>query len=430
MTMESDRTTSEHPLGQRRLDACLDSGDGRLVALVHASGDGDVCAGRFVVLARRASAAQAVTVEHGVDGLSELVSLRNRPASPAKRSRRSTSVSSSWASPEPPRPPFSGSIGPLRSSGPGSGRSGRPPPSAGQPRQLGRPPGCLHRKRRARPSRNRGSRRITNYVDASGTALTLELDRLEASTRQPRLVAALESLRWRVVWLMSPHHKWSDLSTVWFRRSAPTPAGDGRGAGPFRRRQRKLRHRVAKLRTLDVAGVVGELRRVEADPGSPSFRTSAVSATCSASPSPKPALRRCRQGRRRIPRLLHPGRAADASSRRRPPRCAPIAPSGQHRNGGFMTWLLSAPGLALASIGRRTVAGPPPSPSRSGTWPATPTRGQRRVQLDAEPSPSRDRGPRETRVAFGVFTEAGGEPAATGRQGQPRSPTATSMTPS
>jgi len=159
-----------------------------------------------VVLARRASAAQAVTVEHGVDGLSELVSLRNALHHLQTVAAFRRPFRAAGRHPSRPRTAFLGfdwtaQIVPARAQADRAVAA----LGLGSPVSLARPPGCLHRKRRARPKSNRGSRTITELRrPRADTALTLELDRLEASTRQPRPRGLRWSLcEWRVVWLMS-----------------------------------------------------------------------------------------------------------------------------------------------------------------------------------------------------------------------------------
>jgi diguanylate cyclase (GGDEF)-like protein len=247
-------------------------------------------------------------------------------------------------------------------------------------------------------------KRVTSYVDSSSAALARELDQLEASTREPRLVAALESLRVvsRMVDAATPQVV--DLSAVWFPAFGATPQATAASLVSFGADSANYADASAELRDLGVKSVVGALARVEASPGAKAF-DGAVAATrlgtsVSAGNVPIDSVMVAAAFRGYFDRAtLLDGlvTTSTAAVRDQAQRLA----ATEHTS--FMIWLLGAAGLALASISVALLL------ARSISKPLRDLAGYAHAvnegQLDAEPSRSRGRGPRETRMAFAVFTD-------------------------
>jgi diguanylate cyclase (GGDEF)-like protein len=249
--------------------------------------------------------------------------------------------------------------------------------------------------------------RFGGYVIAIGDRVTSGLDRLEVNASQTPLVIELESLREviRLVDLATPQA--IDLSQAWFPSPGDTPQTTAAAMAQLSARRADFTASIERLRELGVPSVIGHVERMEADPKVQLFDLSATD-TLRGEP------------------LFAPGDVLDESSTAavaatfegyfvrneilealvttaaQAVRVEATLLAGTER-GGFLLWTFGAGALALASIGvalwlARSISKPLKDLARYA-------HAVNEGELDATASPSRHQGPRETRMAFGVFTE-------------------------
>jgi diguanylate cyclase (GGDEF)-like protein len=246
--------------------------------------------------------------------------------------------------------------------------------------------------------------RLGGYVEASRAAFTRGLEGLEVRTRQAPLVDALHSLQAASGVVDAATPQVMDLTAVWFPLPADTPQAVAAVLARVGAESADYAAAVDRLRELRVKSVVANLGRIEADPQVRAF-DQVVAATLVGKPfnaagAPLDTAKVAATFRGYFARdALFDGLVTTATDE--------VRNEARHLAGskraGFVTWALGAAALALASIGVALWL------ARSISKPLKDLAGYAHAvnegELDADPSTSRGHGPRETRLAFGVFTD-------------------------
>jgi diguanylate cyclase (GGDEF)-like protein len=374
----------------------------RLIALVMLPVTAMCLLAGSVVLSHRSAAAEAVDVEQGVIGLGELLTLRDalHTLQSAEafdvrfaelgitREVATTFIGFDWTTQiAPARAEANVAIAAL---GAGS------PVSAHELQTLNAAlDGALITPAVA-------LRQLDGEIGQIGAAMMRTLDRLEAAAHRPPLLAALKSLRAasRLVDAATPQV--IDLSAIWFPSPADT-SGSTVALTRFGADDAYYASSLTDLRGFGVPSVLADLGRIDADPQVQVFESS-VANTLLGRPSPGEAaadtvlvaatFRGYIVRDSLLDTLIHTSATAARVQARR------LAASEQ---AGFLWWAIGSFAVALASIGitlrlARSI-------SRPLKELASYAHKVNDGNLDAEPSPTRDRGPRETQMAFATFTD-------------------------
>jgi diguanylate cyclase (GGDEF)-like protein len=376
----------------------------RLIALVMLPVTAMAVLAGSVVSSRRSTAAQAMSVDHGVVGLSQLVALREalhaqqfleaidvRVAQVGTtRVAVTTFLGFDWEA----------QVAPAR------GEASRAVASLGQasPVNAGALDSLYAEIDRGVITPAEAGVRLGRFTGVIDDAVTRGLDQLGVEARQAPLVAALESLRAASGMIDVATPQVIDLSAIWFPSPGVTQRAAAAVMARFGTESADYAASVARLRTLGSKSVVASLGRVEADPQVRAFDQAVAAAlldrplTEPGAPVDNPKIAATFRGSLARDTLLDALVTTATASVRDEARHL----AGSER-AGFVTWALAAAALALVSIGvalrlARSIA----KPLRDLAGYAHAVNDGR---LDTEPSPSSNYGPRETRVAFGVFAE-------------------------
>ncbi|MEP6659790.1 MAG: EAL domain-containing protein [Acidimicrobiales bacterium] len=357
-----------------------------------------------VVADHRTAANQAVAVEHGVTGLSDLVALRD--ALSAQQSVEEFDVR--FAQLGTTRAAASLFVGVDLSSQvvPARARADHAIASlgSGSPVQAGALASLYADIDGGGISPTEAVQRFGALIEVSATAVASGLQQLQAQAQHPPLVAALDSLRASSDVVEASMPQAIDLSAIWFPAPGETPQMVAAGLARFGASSASYTAAVARLRALGVTSVVGNLTRVEADTEVQAF-DQAVAATLLGHPLTEagaaPDLVKVADAFRGFltrSALLDGLVATSTAAVRDEARL--VAAS---ERSGFVAWAVGGAALALISIGvalwlARSISKPIKDLARYA-------HDVNEGQLDVEPSLSRNHGPRETRVAFGLITD-------------------------
>jgi diguanylate cyclase (GGDEF)-like protein len=356
------------------------------------------------VLTRRSSAAQADTVDQGVTGLSRLVALRDALQAQHTAAAFNVRALQVGATPAVVSAFFGVDLG--AEVAPARERANQAIVSLGT-----RSPISAAALQSLYADIDGGvitpeaaGQRLADILEVSNTAVGARLDELERKVRDTKLLAAVESVREASSLVDFASPQGIDLSSVWFPSFAATPEATAAALARFAAASADSAAAIDQLRELNVKSVVTNLGRIEADPQIQVF-DQAVAATLLGKPLTKTgATADPRKVEATFRGYLAQGKLLDGLV-----KTAINAARGEARHlaaserAGFMTWAIGAFALALASIGialwlARSIA--KPLQDLAGYAHAV-----NEGDLDAEPSPGRNHGPRETRVAFGVFID-------------------------
>ncbi|MEO5840544.1 MAG: EAL domain-containing protein [Acidimicrobiales bacterium] len=248
------------------------------------------------------------------------------------------------------------------------------------------------------------AQRLDGFGQAVGDAVKKGLDRLEIDTRQTPLIASLESLREASGALDVATPLVIDLSAIWFPSPADTAQTTAAALARLGAEDANYQDRLVALRALGVGSVVDELGLIEADPQVQAFYQaveSAVRGEPLAAAGEAPDLDKVAAAFRshfilneRIADLVETAEIAVQNEAR--------LLAASERN-DFVMWAAGAAVWALLSIVIALRL------SRSISTPlkelAAFAHAVNEGQLSIDPSRGRNHGPRETRVAFSVFTD-------------------------
>ncbi|MEO8693969.1 MAG: EAL domain-containing protein [Acidimicrobiales bacterium] len=248
------------------------------------------------------------------------------------------------------------------------------------------------------------AQRLDGFGQAVGNAVEDGLDRLERETRQTPLIASLESLREASDALDVATPRVIDLSAIWFPSPADTAQMTAAALARLGAEEANYQDRLATLRTLGVGMVVDELVLIEADPQVQAFYQAVDSAvrgnplTAVGEVVDLDKVAAAFRGHFVLNELI-----ADLVE------TAEVTVQDQARllaaseRNDFVMWAAGAAALALLSIVIALRL------SRSISTPlkqlADFAHAVNEGQLNIDPSRGRTHGPRETRVAFSVFTD-------------------------
>lgn len=248
------------------------------------------------------------------------------------------------------------------------------------------------------------AQRLDGFGESVGRSVAAGLDRLETETRRTPLVKSLESLREASGALDVATPRVIDLSAVWFPAPSDTAQTTAAALARLGAESADYAEHLDTLRALGVASVVSDLARIEADPQVQAFYQgvdNAVRGEPLAGPGDAVDLvvvAATFRGHLVLDELLD-GLVATATDAVRD-EARRLAASEQT---DFVTWAAGAAALALISIVIALRL------ARSISVPLKDLAGFAHAvnegRLDIDPSRGRNHGPRETRVAFGVFTD-------------------------
>ncbi|MEY2433320.1 MAG: hypothetical protein QOC92_3045 [Acidimicrobiaceae bacterium] len=246
--------------------------------------------------------------------------------------------------------------------------------------------------------------RLTGFSETIDGRLTRGLDQLDVEAHEPRLVAALRSLRTATALVLDATEQGIDLSEVWYPSHTESPQAAAAALARFGEESAEYQTSADRLHELGVKKVVTSLEVVEADPqvhvfddavaatllGTPLAEAGAVVDTAKVAATFRGYLWRDRL----LDNLLDTAIFSVSDEARQ------LAAT---ERSGFVTWTLGASALALVSIGIALWL------ARSISRPLKELAGYAQAvnegELETQPSRGRDHGPRETRVAFGVFAD-------------------------
>jgi diguanylate cyclase (GGDEF)-like protein len=246
--------------------------------------------------------------------------------------------------------------------------------------------------------------RFSGLIDSSAAAFSKGLDQLEVNAHQVPLVAALESLRTVSTLVDAATPQGIDLSAIWVPSPRDTPQSTQARLTRFGAETADYAAGVARLRELGVATVVAAVGRVESDLQVQPF-DEAVATSLRGQPlpavGPSPDIVKLAAALRgyltRDTLLDDLVKTVVATAR---DQAVQLATS---ERASFLTWALVGAALALVSIGVALAL------ARSISKPLKSLAGYAHAvnegQLDVDPPSRHHRGPRETRLAFGVFTD-------------------------
>ncbi|MEY2447528.1 MAG: hypothetical protein QOH79_1004 [Acidimicrobiaceae bacterium] len=357
-----------------------------------------------VVLARRTSAANATAVDRGVGGLSEVVALLDAlhelHAVAAFEVRFDQfgvdlSVASAYigfdvgAEVDPARAEAGKAIGALGTSSPVSAS------------ELGALYAAIDD---GTFSPNTAVIELDGYIEASSLALERGLDELEVDAHQSSLADAVESVRAAVDLIDVAPAQMIDLSALWFPSPADTPAGQAALLAQLGGQSAAYATAIGRLNDLGVTSVITGVSRLEQEPQARVFEQAVLDILDGQPPTengvPVDAAKAAAifKGYFARHQLIDDLAVTATTAVRDEARRLAAAERAE-----FVAWGLGTAAVALTSIGVALWL------ARSISKPlkdlAAYARAVNDGQLDAQPSPSRNHGPHETRVAFGVFTD-------------------------
>jgi diguanylate cyclase (GGDEF)-like protein len=244
---------------------------------------------------------------------------------------------------------------------------------------------------------------LGGFNDLIGAEMTRTLDRLEAAGHDAPLLAALKSLRAASGLVDSAIPQAIDLSAVWFPSSAD-PSQATSALTRFGADNAVYSAAKEQLRQIGVASVVAKLGAIETDPRVQPFEIS-VANTLLGTPVAEAGAALDTEMlaatfRSYVVRdTLFDDLIGIAATAVRD-EARQLAASEQ---AGFMSWAIGSSALAVACIGialwlARSI-------SRPLKELATYAHKVNEGNLDAEPSPKRNRGPGEIQMAFATFTD-------------------------
>ena len=246
--------------------------------------------------------------------------------------------------------------------------------------------------------------RLAGFAGTTADAVTRELDRLQAEVREIPLLKALESVRTASNLVNVTTPQVIDLSAIWFPSPGDTPQATAAVQARFGAESADYATAIARLRSLGVEGVVTGLVAIDGNPQVQAFdqavaaslRGEPVTANGAALDTVKVAA--AFRGHLVLEGLLG-GIVTTATTAAR----AEARELATDERNGFIVWSLGGVALALASIGvalwlSRTIS--KPLKDLAGYAHAV-----NEGKLDTQPSARSHRGPRETQVAFTVFTD-------------------------
>ena len=245
--------------------------------------------------------------------------------------------------------------------------------------------------------------RLRDIEQSAKDAVIRGLDRLQGEAQDKRLIAALETLRAANVLADRATPQVIDLSVVWFPSSSDTLQSTTAALARLSAHSADFDTGKARIRQRGVTTVNAQLDRIEADPAVRAF-DQAVTATLLGVPLTEAGaeldldeVAATFHGHLVLDALLEDLVSTTVTAIRDEARH--VATS---ERSGFVAWALGAATLALGSIGIAMWL------SRSISKPlkdlADYAHAVNEGDLDFEPS-VRKRGPRETRVAFDVFSD-------------------------
>ena len=249
--------------------------------------------------------------------------------------------------------------------------------------------------------------RLRSEIKAVATSLTNVVASLDVRSQPARLEAALESVRaaGEMVDVAAPQAV--DLSAVWFPSPSDTPASTSAALARFSTESAAYASAAAQLRELDVGSVTALLGRIEADPSVQAF-DAAVAATLLGSPFTQKGLELDAVEAQTVTAAFRGFFARDSQLDDLVVTATAAVSNEALRiavteHDEFIFWSSGATSLALASIGIALFL------ARSISKPLRDLAGYAHKvnegELDAALLPSRNHGPRETQMAFGVFTD-------------------------
>ena len=248
------------------------------------------------------------------------------------------------------------------------------------------------------------AKRLGDLAQLTGDAVAGELNQLQVAAREVPLLSALESVRTasNLVDVTTPQV--IDLSSIWFPTPGDTPEATAAVLARFGAESANYATAIARLQGLGVPGVLASLGGIDANSQVQAY-AAAVAASLLGQPlTPDGAVldtakvATAFRGQLVLDRLLDGVVVTAASAARTEARGL----AGDERT-SFLWWSVGGVALALASIAvalwlARTI-------SRPLKDLAAYAHAVNEGQLDAQPSTRRHRGPRETQVAFEVFTD-------------------------
>jgi diguanylate cyclase (GGDEF)-like protein len=246
--------------------------------------------------------------------------------------------------------------------------------------------------------------RISEMARAAENALIIELDRLELDAGHAPLVAALKSLRVVSQLFHAADPQIIDLSMVWFPAPDATPQSQAAALVRLSTEQADFDAGEARLHELGVASMADSLRRIRSDRGVQAF-DDAVTGAAQGPPLMDASARvdidkvvAAFRGHVALEDLLRDLVTTAVTAVRDEARLLAAA-----ERSSFLTWSLGAAALALASIGiavrlSHSISKPLKDLSRYA-------HAVNEGDLDFKPTPRRRHGPRETHVAFDVFSD-------------------------
>jgi diguanylate cyclase (GGDEF)-like protein len=248
--------------------------------------------------------------------------------------------------------------------------------------------------------------RLRAQIATTGTAVTDLLGALDVEGQQAQLGAALESVKAAGDMIDVAAPQVFDLSVVWFPSPADTPTSTAAALARFSTETAVYASAAGQIRDLHVASVTALLSRIAADPSIDAFNQ-AVATTLLGMPLTQTSQTLSAVDTQTVTAAFR-GYFARVAMLDELVATATTAVSdgavhiATTEHNGFVLWSAGATLLALASIGIALLL------ARSISKPLRDLAGYAHKvnegELDAQP-PARDHGPRETRMAFGVFTD-------------------------
>ena len=244
---------------------------------------------------------------------------------------------------------------------------------------------------------------IGRYIERTGLAMTRTFDRLETAAKRAPLLAALKSLRTASSLHDSATPQVIDLSAVWYPSPDEAPNA-AVGLMRFAANTAQYDAAEADLRELGVASIVATLDADRGRSGGSAFEQS-VANTLAGLPDygagamlDSSIVAATFRGYCRADGLLHD--LIDSAVLAVRDEARQLAASEEE---SLLWWAAGSAVMALASIGialslARSISRPLKD---LASYAANVNEGN----LDAEPSATRNRGPRETQVAFATFSE-------------------------
>ena len=375
----------------------------RLIALVMLPVTAMCVLAGSVVVAHRSAAAQAVNIEQGVVGLGQLLAVRDALHSlqsaeafdvrfiefGVTREVATTFVGFDWATQiAPARAEAFAAVAALGDAAPINGREFASL-NAAMDGSLIEPVAALAE--------------LNRYIGLTDVALRSSLDRLEAAAHHAPLIAALKSLRAASRLVDSAIPQAIDLSAVWFPSAVVTPE-TASALFRFGADSAEYAAAVTELHELGVTGVVANIDRIEAEPQVQAFelavqntllgQTSASGTVALDTNMITSAFRGYVVRDKLLDGLINTAANAVRDEARQ------LAASEED---SLLSWAISSSAMALASIA--IALGLARSISRPLKDLASYAHKVNEGNLDAAISAKRNRGPRETQMAFATFAE-------------------------